>query len=345
MRYIIFILALLITSIVSAQRVSSTVQINADTLQVGQIDTAIFTIIAPSKKAIKHVDFEILDTLRPFATFFAKNDSTPADLDIADIEWIGQNTKEKYIPNSKEFTKEKGKTVFRKKIPIRIWDIGVFDIPALNVAIDSSRAKELFTMQSSRVFVLPPKGVQPIDTSQIIMPLVDILEETKSWRDYMWIAYLLGALILLGLIGFLYSRHLKNKEIAEQTVIEIKRPAHEIALDKLHQLDEKKLWQNGNIKEYQSELTYIIRAYLEDRYEIQALESTTGEILKDLKDQSFESKHSEKLTKILQIADLVKFAKAKPGAELHQEFMDDAYSFVRETKQIIQIEEDDGLAE
>jgi len=338
------IFILLFTSTLSAQRVSSTIQISVDTLEVGEIDTAIFTIIAPSRSAIKYIDFEILDTVRPFATFFAKNDSTPADLDIADIEWIGQNTKEKYVPNSKEFTKEKGKTVFRKKILFRIWDIGVFDLPALDVEIDSTKATEVLSMQSSRVFVLPPKGIQPIDTSQILMPLVDILEEGTSWRDYIWMGYLLGGLLIIVLLSYLYARHVKKKNSVEETIIEIKRPAHEIALDKLHQLDEKKLWQDGNVKEYQSELTYIIREYLEDRYEIQALESTTGEILNDLKEQSFDTKHSDKLTKILQIADLVKFAKAKPGAELHQEFMDDAYSFVRETKQIKQIEED-GLAE
>ena len=116
-------------------------------------------------------------------------------------------------------------------------------------------------------------------------------------------------------------------------------PAHETAMQKLSQLQQAELWQQGNIKEYQSQLTYIIREYLENRYEINALENTTAQIRKDLKKINLEENLQNDLQNILQVADLVKFAKAKPGASVHEEFMDKAKRFVLQTKKEIIIEE------
>ena len=125
----------------------------------------------------------------------------------------------------------------------------------------------------------------------------------------------------------------KQEEIIPEPVI-IKRPAHTIALEKLDNLDDAKLWQKGQIKEYQSELTFIIREYLENRYDMPALESTTDEITKALRKRDFNKEDETDLQNILQIADLVKFAKATPAEELHQQFLDRAYGFVKKTKLI-----------
>jgi len=128
----------------------------------------------------------------------------------------------------------------------------------------------------------------------------------------------------------------KKRATQEKVIIEIARPAHEIAQEKLDTLKEKALWQQGQIKEYQSELTHIIREYLENRFEIRALESTTDEIARDLKDKGLDDGDKKKLSDILQIADLVKFAKAKPDVNIHDEFFNDAVDFVLRTKEIKQ---------
>ena len=98
-------------------------------------------------------------------------------------------------------------------------------------------------------------------------------------------------------------------------------------------MNKQELWQKGEIKLYQSQLTEIIREYVGDRYNILAMESTTYEIIDKLKDK-LTTEQTTKLRKTLEIADLVKFAKAKPPVEINQEFMDDAVQFVRETKYI-----------
>ena len=97
-------------------------------------------------------------------------------------------------------------------------------------------------------------------------------------------------------------------------------------------LKAEKLWQQGQVKTYQSRLTHIIREYLENRYNIPALESTTDEILHYLKKVDFDNQWKDKLQNILQIADLVKFAKAKPPVDFHDQVLKEAEDFVIATK-------------
>ena len=57
------------------------------------------------------------------------------------------------------------------------------------------------------------------------------------------------------------------------------RPAHEIALEELNKLDAEKIWQQGNFKSYHTSLTDIIRMFIEHRWQVNAMELTTDEIL------------------------------------------------------------------
>jgi predicted RNA binding protein with dsRBD fold (UPF0201 family) len=86
----------------------------------------------------------------------------------------------------------------------------------------------------------------------------------------------------------------------------------------LNTLEKKELWQHGEIKEYYSELTNIVRNYIEEAIEIPAMESTTYELIEGLKIASLRKKMKlsqetiENLFVVLKQADLVKFAKSKP---------------------------------
>jgi hypothetical protein len=97
-------------------------------------------------------------------------------------------------------------------------------------------------------------------------------------------------------------------------------------------LQGKALWQQGHIKEYQSSLTDIIRTYLKDRYGVEAMEMTTDELSQALRQTGFDQQYKDSLREILQVADLVKFAKATPDENIHQIFMDKAVDFVMNTK-------------
>ncbi len=101
------------------------------------------------------------------------------------------------------------------------------------------------------------------------------------------------------------------------------------------ELKKSKLWQQGEVKAYQSQLTFIVREYLDGRYNIQALESTTHEILTQLNPIHLSEDWKSKLKEMLELADLVKFAKAEPPIEAHDRLMNYAEDFVMTTQQKI----------
>ena len=145
------------------------------------------------------------------------------------------------------------------------------------------------------------------------------------------ILWILIALIVLGVSYYLYKRYKQKK--SNQPVIkkEIKLPPHVIALNSLNTLDEKKLWQNGKIKEYHSEITEIIRRYFSERFGLHALELTTSEtmeLLRTIKDTEIIRDITESF---LNNADMVKFAKFSPLGSVNEEMMKQAVEIVEKT--------------
>src|SRR5690606_8174161 len=88
------------------------------------------------------------------------------------------------------------------------------------------------------------------------------------------------------------------------------RPPHELALEQLALLSAQKLWQNGKTKAYYSELTNILREYIEARFGVTAMEQTTEEIIMAMKRlPDFDTEKINAIRRVLFLADLVKFAK------------------------------------
>jgi hypothetical protein len=154
-----------------------------------------------------------------------------------------------------------------------------------------------------------------VDTLQQKMyDIKDIVAAESHWGN--WWKYLL-AFLLLSAIGALVYWYIKKKQ---QKVIEeeVYKTPIEKATSLLTILEKKELWQNGEIKEYYSELTDIARNYIEEAIEIPAMESTTSELIMALRAASVKKKMTlsqetiENLERVLKQADLVKFAKSKP---------------------------------
>jgi hypothetical protein len=261
-----------------------------------------------------------------------------ADFEISNYgSW--PNNEKTYRPKKEQWKANGNNFMLELQMEGIIWDYGVFQIPGLTVDYDNTVTRQIRT-QNPVLFVLPPADFAPKDTTETIAAIKPIITEKKTIEDYLWIAYILGALLLLGLL-FYFIKKLGKEELEIEEAPIIKRPAHEIAKEKLSSLQQNKIWQEGKIKAYQSELTFIIREYLENRYDINALESTTEEILKDIGKQDFDNTYESDLKQILTIADLVKFAKAKPSDDIHESFLHKAVAFVEGTKLIPTIEPED----
>jgi hypothetical protein len=116
-------------------------------------------------------------------------------------------------------------------------------------------------------------------------------------------------------------------------------PPHLIALEKLKKLEDEKLWQKGEIKKFHIDLTDIIREYMESRYNMMAVESTTAEIIDQLRNYLDDRIIIEKVREFLELSDLVKFAKLIPIPDENEKCMKVAYEFVDLTK-ITPVEQD-----
>ena len=148
--------------------------------------------------------------------------------------------------------------------------------------------------------------------------------------------YILGVILIGAIIFFLlYSikRKKKNQPIFVRPQ-KPKEPAHIVALRELDRIKDEKVWQKGKTKLYYSELTDTLRTYIEDRFEIRAMEQVTDEILDSFRQQKglLNDKNLANLSQILQLADLAKFAKYEPLPDDDNLSLVNAYFFVNETK-------------
>ena len=180
----------------------------------------------------------------------------------------------------------------------------------------------------------------PVDTVDAICDIKPVYEPPFDWR-FFWTVLIIIVLSLLLICGgvWVYFKYLRNKfrkGTAEDEKPVDPRPAHVIAMEQLENLRQEKLWQGGEVKRYYSRLTEIVKVYVSRRYDINATEQTTDELLLELKMNTRieASKESvEDLRELLQMADLVKFAKWKPLPEENDRAFEEGKEFVQMTKQ------------
>jgi hypothetical protein len=230
-----------------------------------------------------------------------------------------------------------------KKYLMTGFDSGAFYIPSQQIFI-KNRA---FITDSILINV----ATIAIDTTkQKMFPIKAIQSEPLVYDDFKpYIIWLLLALLLIGaVIYYLVTR--KKPTITEEEGIAALAPFEE-AIEKLQELDTKLLWQNNEIKKYYSELTEIVRAYIEKELKIPALEITTHELVAILSDFNkiktidISKETIKKLNALLQEADLVKFAKSTPLSHEIEEDRRDAEEVLNNLKPTPIIEEtkDDEL--
>jgi len=205
---------------------------------------------------------------------------------------------------------------------------GTYFIPQFTLkSKTASYTTDSLMVQFTPVAVDTTKGIydikQPIAVNYTSM---DWLQDNWYW--------IVVPLLIIGLIaGFVYywmKRPKKQDDILPKVPAV---PSYVTALNKLNELRDKKLWQQGEVKLYHSELSDTLREYLEERYGINALEQTSDEIIASIKRLSIPADGRNKLSQILVTADLVKFAKEQPLPHENDQVMDSAIDFIMQTKQ------------
>ena len=213
---------------------------------------------------------------------------------------------------------------------ITCFDSGAYRIPPywFNIEVDGINDS------------IPSNGVtlqvysMPIDTTMgptdIKMPY-DAPLSLKEVTPYILGVILAGAILFF--ILYSIKRKKKNQPIFAKPA-KPKEPAHIVALRELNRIKEEKIWQKDKIKLYYSEVTEALRIYIEDRFQIPAMEQTSDETIAVFKTQKepLSERDFNKLSGILKLADMVKFAKYKPMTDDNTATLDDAFIFINDTK-------------
>ena len=204
-----------------------------------------------------------------------------------------------------------------QKIIITSWDSGSYYIPPIKFSA-TSKSNALII----NVLLLD------IDANSELKDIKGPLDDNIGWSD-IWPWLLLTLIILLSI--FTYKKYFNKKKKTVVVKKNIQTPAHVLALNALKKLENKKLIDKKDIKEYYSSISEIIRRYIENRFNFPALELTTYEIL-DIITANIKKEDTISLKNILEISDLVKFAKKIPDQNENIKNLNLATDFVKKTK-------------
>lgn len=179
--------------------------------------------------------------------------------------------------------------------------------------------------------------VLPVDVSQMkdihdIKPVEDVPFNLLDWLPDYWWAWLLGLLLIVGGV-WVYRKYYK-KGINPLKPSKKRLPPYEEAMINLRNLKAAQLWQQGQEKEYFTGLTDILRVYIDRRFDINAVEMTSSQIIDTLKRNEETKAVNEQLEMILEIADIVKFANARPLADDNEVAYQRAVNFVEATRPV-----------
>lgn len=209
--------------------------------------------------------------------------------------------------------KNKDKYNLIKKYGLTQFDSGKYTIPRQKIII----GEKTFFTDSLKVEV----NNVVVDTTKQglydIKPIIEVPEPSSGWWKWLLLALLIIALVAFLLYWFIW----RQKPLTEEEKIAL-LPAYDRAKIALKQLDEAPYLEHENLKDYYSELTFIIRKYLDEKVYDRALESTTDElvdrlnILKAGNQVDLSKDDIKNIESILKRADLVKFAKSAPDVEL-----------------------------
>jgi hypothetical protein len=217
--------------------------------------------------------------------------------------------------------------------------LGLFEVLGMGREAEGNRWTIRFATLDSGAVVLPPipfafrvKGdslFQRAYSNSLSLVLsgmaIDAKGEIKDIKPPMagpWtfedlLPYLIGFVVLFAAGIGLYFWYKRRQRLAAMVEEDVRPaiPAHVEALAALRILEDKKLWQNGKIKEFYSEVTEIVRRFFERRWNIIALELTSDEILLQMERIGDAQQVQNEMKQFFGTADLVKFAKHQPSPE------------------------------
>ena len=293
---------LLFSGLLQAQKVTVTARMDSTTLWIGDQSGLSFEVTQASEQEVS------------FPLFF---DSIPGGLEIVGtVQTDSLRSKDGYLTVTQRYT-------------VTAFEDSLYYIPAQPFIIGGD------TLWSNPLSL---KVIQPFEIDTASHAITDIKPIYKARFDWKWFFKMLLLVILitaLCVLAYFIIRKFFRKPGSAMDLPEVKSslPPHVIALAALDKIKEEKPWQQGLNKEYHTDLTDVLREYIERMFNIPSMEMTSDEILDGLSNLQVSQKSAHNsLKQILQLADLVKFAKWNPATEENELSLLNAYLFVNQTK-------------
>lgn len=229
-------------------------------------------------------------------------------------------------------TRKKDRLTLQKIYALTQFDSGSYKLPKQRIEINGVG----YFTDSLQINV----ETIPVDTlAQKMYDIKPLIAVEKTNPD--WWKYLLGGILILAILGGLFYWFVIRKKPLSEEEKEALLPPYDRALLELKRLENSKYLIQDEFKEYYSELTDIVRSYLEEDAQISAMESTTGqlieklELLSDSGELELAKDTINQFKNILQTADLVKFAKSKPSMSVAEQDRKTVGQIVEKTHEAI----------
>lgn len=222
---------------------------------------------------------------------------------------------------------------YQRKLVVTSFDSGAFTVPSFVFHIKNKSNGKVDSLTTNE---LELKVYTPVvDTAKAFKEINGPEAIPYTFAEILpWILIVLGVILAIIIIVWYIRKRKKGQSLFSKKP-KPKLPPYEQAIKRLEELRLNKIWQSGRLKEYYTSITDIMREYFTDRYQFDAWEMTSDEILSELKTTNINPQVLEKIKYTLKLSDLVKFAKAQPTPLENDTALNYCIDFVNETKPVI----------
>ena len=299
-RFLIYLLFGLVPALVSAQNVVVEAKVDSMMMWIGQQTGIHLSVTCDAGQQI---------------VFPAYRDTIVKGLEI--IPPIQIDTQ--YVNDGQLITVTRSYTV-------TCFDSALVFIPYMPVFVDGQEYESNSLALAFMTYDIPEGGEK-----QIFGPKENMKTPVKFYEVKGLIFYMLIAVIAIIAAVYLLIRYRDDKPIIRKIRTEPKVPAHIRAISEIEELKSSGGPHSEDSKAYYTQLTDILREYINDRFGFNATEMTSDEILEHL-EESRDKETLVELRDLLSTSDMVKFAKFKPMLNENDQNLINALEFVNDTK-------------
>ncbi len=234
------------------------------------------------------------------------------------------------LPVTDTIAASDGFITITQHLTLTAWEDSLYYIPQLKVKVNGK--EELSKSLALKVLTVEVDTLHP---NQYFGPR-DVQDNPFLWAEWAKVLWLTFLLIVLYVLGWLAYIRLKSKKpITLKVRIRKIIPPHQKALSSIQGLKQEvpAMADSLSAKTYYTQLTDILRTYMQERFGFNAMEMTSAEIIERIEGSDEKEVKLQELATLLQTADLVKFAKYTAGMSENDRNLMSAIDFINQTKQ------------